>query len=68
VRWSQHLEGDVNNDGTTNGADAFYLMNSIHGSGPAPVQGGDVDNNGMVNADDLEYLVAYLYGRGPTPL
>ena len=68
VRWSQHLEGDVNNDGTTNGADAFYLMNYVHGTGPAPVQGGDVDNNGTVNAADVTYLVAYLYGRGPTPL
>ncbi len=68
IRWSQHLEGDVNNDGATDGADAFYLVNYFHGSGPAPVQGGDVDGNGVLNANDLTYLIAYLYGRGPTPL
>ena len=68
IRWSQHLEGDVNGDGTTNGADAFYLANYLHASGPAPVQGGDVDNSGMVDANDLVYLVAYLYGRGATPV
>ncbi|HEV7764718.1 MAG TPA: PQQ-dependent sugar dehydrogenase [Thermoanaerobaculia bacterium] len=68
VRWNQHLEGDVNGDSSTNMADAFYLTNYLHGSGPAPVSGGDVDNNGVVNAADLTYLVSYLLGRGPTPV
>jgi glucose/arabinose dehydrogenase len=68
VRWNQHLEGDVNGDSSTNMADAFYLINYLQGSGPAPVQGGDVDNNGVVNAADLTYLVNYLLGRGPTPV
>ncbi|HYC62397.1 MAG TPA: PQQ-dependent sugar dehydrogenase [Thermoanaerobaculia bacterium] len=68
VRWTQHLEGDVNGDNTTTMADAFYLINYLQGSGPAPVQGGDVDNNGVVNANDLTYLIAYLLGRGPTPV
>lgn len=68
VRWTAHLEGDVNGDGTTNNADAFYLANYLHGGGPAPVQGGDVDNDGLVNANDLAYLVTYLLGRGPTPV
>ena len=58
----------MNNDGTVDGADLFYLTNYVHASGPAPVQGGDVDNNGVVNAADVAYLATYLYGRGPTPL
>jgi glucose/arabinose dehydrogenase len=68
IRWDQHLEGDVNGDGVTSNADAFYLIQYFHGSGPAPVQGGDVDGNGSVNAADLSYLVEYLLGRGATPL
>ena len=68
VRWNQHLEGDVNGDGTTNNADVFYLINYLQAGGPAPVQGGDVDNNGSVNAADLTYLIDYLLARGATPL
>jgi glucose/arabinose dehydrogenase len=68
VRWTQHLEGDVNNDGIVNGADMFYLANYLHANGPAPLQGGDVDNNGTINTADLTYLATYLYGRGPTPV
>jgi len=68
IRWNTHAKGDVNGDGVTNDADAFYLANYLNAGGPAPVQGGDVDNNGTVNVADLNYLVAYLLGRGPTPL
>jgi glucose/arabinose dehydrogenase len=68
VRWSQHLEGDVNNDGVVNGADVFYLVNYFYASGPAPLQGGDVDNSGQLTTADLTYLVNYVLGRGPTPL
>ncbi|MDP9195016.1 MAG: PQQ-dependent sugar dehydrogenase [Acidobacteriota bacterium] len=68
VRWSQHLEGDVNGDGVTSNADAFYLIHYFHAAGPAPVQGGDVDGNGQLTTADLTYLVTYLLGRGPTPL
>jgi glucose/arabinose dehydrogenase len=68
VRWNQHLEGDVNGDGATTNADAFYLMHHFYGGGPAPVQGGDVDNNGILDPNDLTYLVTYLLGRGPTPV
>lgn len=68
VRWNQHLEGDVNGDGTVNGADLIYLANYLHGGGAAPLQGGDVDNNGTINANDLAYLANYLLGRGPTPV
>jgi glucose/arabinose dehydrogenase len=68
VRWTQHLEGDVNGDNATNMADAFYLANYFNGGGRAPVQGGDVDGNGLLNANDLTYLIAYLLGRGPTPV
>jgi glucose/arabinose dehydrogenase len=68
VRWTQHLEGDVNNDGVVNGADVFYLVNYFHGAGPAPVQGGDVDGSGTLTTADLTYLTAYVYGRGPTPM
>jgi glucose/arabinose dehydrogenase len=68
VRWTQHLEGDVNGDNATTMADAFYLINYFNGSGPAPVQGGDVDNSGVLDSSDLTYLIAYLLGRGPTPV
>ena len=68
VRWNQHLEGDVNGDGVTSNADAFYLINHFQAGGPAPVQGGDVDGNGQLDTADLTFLVAYLLGRGPTPL
>jgi glucose/arabinose dehydrogenase len=67
IRWDQHLEGDVNNDGVVNGADAFYLIQHFFASGPAPLHGGDVNNNGSVTTSDLTYLVSYLYGRGTTP-
>jgi glucose/arabinose dehydrogenase len=68
IRWNEHLVGDVNNDGTTNAADAFYLINYFYAGGPAPLQGGDVDGNGSLTVNDLTYLLAYLYGRGPTPV
>jgi glucose/arabinose dehydrogenase len=68
IRWTQHLEGDVNGDGNTDSADAFYLVNHIFSGGPAPVAGGDVNGDGVVDADDVDYLVAYLLGRGPTPV
>ena len=68
VRWNTHLEGDVNGDGATTNADAFYLMNHFHGGGPAPVQGGDVDGNGVLDENDLAFLVQYLLGRGPAPV
>lgn len=68
IRWDNALDGDVNNDGTVNDADAFYLINHLYGGGPAPAHGGDVDGNGQVNANDLTYLVTYLLGRGPAPL
>lgn len=67
IRWTQHLEGDVNGDGSTDSADAFYLINHIFSGGPAPVAGGDVNGDGVVDADDVDTLVAYLLGRGPTP-
>lgn len=68
IRWNRHLAGDVNNDGVTNAADAFYLIRYFYSGGPAPVQGGDVDGSGTLTVDDLTYLVAYLWGRGPTPV
>ena len=68
VRWSAHLEADVNGDGEATNADAFYLSNHLFGGGPAPVQGGDIDNSGVIDASDLAYLVQYLLGRGPTPV
>ena len=68
VRWTQHLEGDVNGDGVTSNADAFYLINYFQAGGPAPVQGGDVNNDGQLTTADLTYLVTYLLGRGPTPI
>lgn len=68
IAWDQHLEGDVNADGTVNNADAFYLIHHFQNGGPAPVQGGDVDNNGALTLADLDYLIAYLLGRGATPL
>jgi glucose/arabinose dehydrogenase len=67
VRWDAHLEGDVNGDGATTNADAFYLMHHLHGGGPSPVQGGDVDGNGVLDQNDLTFLVQYLLGRGPAP-
>lgn len=68
IRWTAHLEGDVNDDGTVDNADAFHLANHLHGGGPAPLQGGDADNNGTVDANDLAYLTRYLLGRGPAPV
>jgi glucose/arabinose dehydrogenase len=68
IRWNNHLKGDVNNDGATDNADVFYLINHFHAAGPAPVQGGDVDGNGMVNTADLTYLTTYLLGRGAGPV
>jgi glucose/arabinose dehydrogenase len=68
VRWADHLHGDVNGDSATDAADVFYLINYLHGGGPAPVQNGDVDGDGQVTAADLTYLAGYVYGRGPTPL
>lgn len=67
VRWNNSLKGDVNNDGTTDAADVFYLINRLFGGGPAPVQGGDVNGDGQITTADLNYLTAFVYGRGPTP-
>ena len=68
IRWNDHLEGDVNNDGNTDQADLFYLINYLYAGGPAPIQGGDVDDNGQINSADLTYLATYLLGRGPGPV
>lgn len=68
VRWTQHLEGDVNNDNVVNAADLVYLANYMYGPGPAPLQGGDVNNDGSITPADVTYLATYLYGRGATPL
>jgi glucose/arabinose dehydrogenase len=68
IRWNNHLKGDVNNDGTTDQADLFYLINHFYAGGPAPVQGGDVDGNGQINTADLTYLATYLLGRGAGPV
>jgi glucose/arabinose dehydrogenase len=63
IRWSDHLDGDVNADGETDGADVFYLAHHLHSGGPAPLQGGDVNDDGAIDATDLSSLISYLYTR-----
>jgi hypothetical protein len=57
----------VNGDGQVNVGDAFYLINYLFASGPAPVCSGDVNGDTQVNVGDVFYLINYLFAGGPPP-
>jgi hypothetical protein len=59
--------GDVNGNGTVDGADVIYLANNLFAGGPAPVGSGDVNGDAQVDVLDLFYLVNYLFADGAAP-
>jgi len=62
--------GDANNNGTTNIADAIYIIDRVFGipPGPAPVfcDEGDSNGNGTVNIADAIYHINAIFNFGPT--
>lgn len=66
--------GDANNNGSTNIADAIYIINRVFGSpaGPAPpcCEEGDANGNGTVNIADAIYIINRVFGNpaGPAPI
>lgn len=63
----QVASGDVNGDGSVDGADVFYLANFLFAGGPDPIGSADTNSDGAVNVSDLFFLVNYLFGGGEAP-
>lgn len=66
--------GDANHNGSTNIADAIYIINRVFGSpsGPKPpcCEEGDANGNGSVNIADAIYIINRVFGTpaGPAPV
>lgn len=60
------IEGDANNDGSTNIADVSYLISHIFASGPSSLCLLEADTNGdmVVNIGDVTTLIAYIFSEG----
>lgn len=61
------MRGDVNGDGSVDGADVFYLANFLFAGGPDPIGSADANSDGSVNVPDLFFLVNYLFAGGEAP-
>ncbi len=61
--------GDVDNSGTADVADVFFLINYLFAGGPAPSSPcrGDVNANEVVDVNDVFALINYLFAGGPAP-
>jgi bacillopeptidase F len=61
--------GDVDGNGTIDGADVVFLINYLFVDGPAPVPllAGDANCDGKVDILDVVYLINYLFIDGPEP-
>src|SRR5450432_1332084 len=61
--------GDVNNDGTVDGADVQFLTSFFFANGPAPIRAclSDVDANASSDVRDIFYLINFVYGGGAPP-
>lgn len=65
-----YVPGDYNNDGHTDIADLYYLIQYITHGGPAPVGGpqrADVNCDTYINIADIVYYMNYLYGVSSPP-
>lgn len=68
------VPGDANHNGTTNIADAIFLLNRIFGvpTGPKPpcCEEADANGNGSVNIADAIYIINRVFGTpsGPAPI
>jgi len=62
--------GDANGDGTSNVADAVYLINYVFKGGlaPDPLCIGDANGDGTTNVADAVYLVIYVFKGGQPPV
>jgi hypothetical protein len=67
---SQYAAGDYNDDGSTDAADLYYLIQYVTMGGVAP-QGGahraDANCDGYINLADIVYVLNYLYRSGSPP-
>ncbi len=62
------LPGDVNGDGTSDGADILTLMDALYGVGdPPPIWSADLDRSGRAVPPDLLELIDLLEGTSSSP-
>lgn len=64
------IRADVNTDGSTNVADAIFLLAFLFSGGPVPgcMDASDINDDGTTNISDAITLLAVLFsGGGPTP-
>ncbi len=59
--------GDLNDDGSINMTDYYYLTNYMFHDGPAPIGDADMDQCGSINIGDAAYLIQYMWVAGPPP-
>ena len=59
---------DVNNSGSVNVSDVWFMLEEHLGNTVVPVGKGDCDNRQGYNAGDARYIMDYIFAGGPTPL
>ena len=64
-----YVAGDANGDGTTNIADASYIVNAIFfgGNQPDPEDAADANCDGNWNIADASYIVNWIFFGGGAP-
>ena len=70
AKWKDpYVRGDVNGDGSTNSADAIYLLRHTMRASKYPInQSGDVNGDGDTNSADAIYLLRYTIRPSKYPL
>ena len=69
VSVASYVRGDVNGDGSTNSADAIYLLRHTMRASKYPInQSGDVNGDGDTNSADAIYLLRYTMRPSKYPL
>lgn len=65
----EFVRGDCNRDGSTNIADAVFLLIYLFGAGSAPScdDACDCNDDGVLNIADAIYKLVALFGSGPPP-
>ncbi len=65
-----YIEGDYDNNGSTNVADLSILIAFLTANGPQPFGGGwraDANGDHHINLADVVYYMNYLFGSAPMP-